>query len=74
MFVQGEKIKKISEGWMGGIGLTGIKEKEEATVSPVQPRKNFNETAFFFPDLHTDAEGNVEFSLPCPKRSRSGNG
>jgi len=33
----------------------------------VQPRKNFNETAFFFPDLHTDAEGNVEFSFTMPE-------
>ncbi|RYG53149.1 MAG: alpha-2-macroglobulin, partial [Chitinophagaceae bacterium] len=30
-------------------------------------RKNFNETAFFFPDLKTDAEGNVEFSFTTPE-------
>lgn len=29
----------------------------------VQVRKNFNETAFFFPDLKTDTEGNIEFSF-----------
>ncbi|CAN5817767.1 alpha-2-macroglobulin family protein [soil metagenome] len=29
----------------------------------VQVRKNFNETAFFFPSLQTDAEGNIEFSF-----------
>ncbi|AXY75818.1 alpha-2-macroglobulin [Paraflavitalea soli] len=65
MVVQGEEIKK--DGWMGGIGLTGTKEKEKATAPPVQPRKNFNETAFFFPDLRTDAEGNVEFSFTMPE-------
>ncbi len=34
---------------------------------PVQVRKNFNETAFFFPDLKTDANGNVEFSFTMPE-------
>ena len=33
----------------------------------VQIRKNFNETAFFFPDLTTDAEGNVSFSVTMPE-------
>jgi hypothetical protein len=32
-----------------------------------QIRKNFNETAFFFPQLKTDAEGNVEFSFTIPE-------
>ncbi|MDH7462274.1 alpha-2-macroglobulin family protein [Chitinophagaceae bacterium 26-R-25] len=35
--------------------------------SPVQLRKNFNETAFFFPDLKTDAEGNISFSFIMPE-------
>ncbi|MEO5892858.1 MAG: alpha-2-macroglobulin family protein [Ferruginibacter sp.] len=35
--------------------------------SAVQVRKNFNETAFFFPDLKTDAEGNVSFSFTIPE-------
>lgn len=42
-------------------------EEKEAPAPAVQPRKNFNETAFFFPDLHTDAEGNVEFSFTIPE-------
>lgn len=33
----------------------------------VQVRKNFNETAFFLPDLHTDADGNIEFSFTMPE-------
>ena len=33
---------------------------------PVQIRKNFNETAFFFPDLLTDSAGNVSFSFTMP--------
>jgi hypothetical protein len=30
-------------------------------------RKNFNETAFFFPDLKTDSSGNIEFSFTMPE-------
>jgi len=30
-------------------------------------RTNFNETAFFFPDLKTDAEGNISFSFTMPE-------
>lgn len=33
----------------------------------VQIRKNFNETAFFFPELLTDKDGNVEFSFTMPE-------
>jgi uncharacterized protein YfaS (alpha-2-macroglobulin family) len=33
----------------------------------IQPRKNLNETAFFFPDLKTDSNGNVEFSFTSPE-------
>ncbi|MCC8170296.1 MAG: alpha-2-macroglobulin [Parabacteroides sp.] len=35
-------------------------------MAPVQLRQNFDETAFFYPDLTTDAQGNVriEFTLP----------
>lgn len=34
---------------------------------PVQVRRNFNETAFFFPDLRTDKDGNIEFSFTMPE-------
>jgi hypothetical protein len=33
----------------------------------IQVRKNFSETAFFYPDLHTDAAGNIEFSFTMPE-------
>lgn len=35
--------------------------------SDVQIRKNFNETAFFFPDLKTDSAGNISFSFTMPE-------
>ena len=33
----------------------------------VQIRKNFNETAFFFPDLHTDQLVTLNFLSQCPR-------
>src|SRR5690606_1676178 len=35
--------------------------------SQIQIRKNFNETAFFFPELRTDKEGNIQFSFTMPE-------
>lgn len=32
-----------------------------------QVRTNFNETAFFFPDLKTDKDGNISFSFTMPE-------
>ncbi len=50
---------------------TSKKETNEKEPSQnndnIQIRKNFNETAFFFPDLKTDAEGNVSFSFTMPE-------
>lgn len=39
---------------------------EEKVTQNVQVRTNFNETAFFYPDLHTDEDGNVivKFTIP----------
>jgi hypothetical protein len=40
--------------------------QEPAPAVPVNPRKDFRETAFFFPDLLTDSVGNVSFSFTMP--------
>jgi len=50
-------------------GGAAEKEKEETPITKeaVQIRKNFNETAFFFPSLKTDAEGNVSFEFTIPE-------
>ena len=42
--------------------------KKQATNDPeIQVRTNLQETAFFFPQLNTDAEGNVSFSFTAPE-------
>ncbi|WP_343688770.1 alpha-2-macroglobulin family protein [Chitinophaga sp.] len=44
--------------------------QDSSTAKPqekVAPRTNFNETAFFFPDLRTDEKGNITFSFTVPE-------
>ena len=40
---------------------------EKPNFENVQIRKNLQETAFFFPQLRTDAEGNISFSFTTPE-------
>jgi hypothetical protein len=40
---------------------------ETIDQSQIQIRQNFNETAFFFPELRTDKDGNIEFSFTMPE-------
>ena len=42
-------------------------QQDSQNKSPIGVRKNFNETAFFFPDLKTDDEGNVSFNFTIPE-------
>lgn len=39
----------------------------EAELSKIPVRQNLNETAFFYPDLKTDSEGNVNFEFTSPE-------
>jgi Bacterial Alpha-2-macroglobulin MG10 domain/Alpha-2-macroglobulin family/MG2 domain len=60
-------------GKVAGVAIQDSKDEKitESTVrvdnSSIQIRKNFNETAFFFPELKTDTEGNVEFTFTIPE-------
>lgn len=42
-------------------------EQPSPEVSQISPRKNLQETAFFFPDLKTDEQGNIIFSFTAPE-------
>ncbi|GAB4001256.1 alpha-2-macroglobulin family protein [Spirosoma daeguense] len=48
------------------VGYGKSKGETAETNPPVNPRRNFNETAFFLPQLQTDAEGKVilKFTMP----------
>ncbi|WP_312901077.1 alpha-2-macroglobulin family protein [Chryseobacterium taichungense] len=40
---------------------------DDKSLEKVSVRQNLNETAFFYPDLKTDAEGNVSFEFTSPE-------
>ncbi|MFY8073096.1 MAG: alpha-2-macroglobulin family protein [Pirellula sp.] len=57
--------KSMPMGESGGDGNNGNPPKTVA-IDSISPRTNLNETAFFFPHLLSDAQGNVtlEFTMP----------
>jgi hypothetical protein len=60
---------KYNDASVGGkdIVLDEAAHAPPASPPPVQVRTNFQETAFFFPDLRTDSAGNVSFSFTMPE-------
>ncbi|GGK47489.1 MULTISPECIES: alpha-2-macroglobulin family protein [Flavobacteriaceae] len=44
-----------------------IEKPKKIDLSSVKIRTNFNETAFFYPHLKTDKEGNVSFNFTVPE-------
>ena len=67
-------VNQSLAGRVAGVEIIS-KDTTQSTVNPkpktennnVQIRKNFNETAFFFPDLKTDPDGNVSFEFTIPE-------
>ncbi len=59
------KIVKDEESRADTVATPG--NKSIPNNNAIQVRKNFNETAFFFPDLKTDAAGNVSFEFTIPE-------
>jgi len=53
---------------IGGIASNQLASvaKSKETINPVV-RSNFNETAFFYPQLRTDEQGNVKISFTVPE-------
>ncbi|HMK26878.1 MAG TPA: alpha-2-macroglobulin family protein [Chitinophagaceae bacterium] len=49
------------------VPFLGISQQQGQQGADVKIRKNFNETVFFFPDLHTDSTGAIEFSFTMPE-------
>ncbi|WP_027392572.1 alpha-2-macroglobulin family protein [Aquimarina latercula] len=47
--------------------LKGVYGAKEPSLEGVKIRENLQETAFFFPKLTTDAEGNISFNFTAPE-------
>jgi TonB-dependent SusC/RagA subfamily outer membrane receptor len=50
-----------------GVIVVVTKNAKKNNNVEVKVRKNFNETAFFLPDVKTDANGNIEFEFTIPE-------
>jgi uncharacterized protein YfaS (alpha-2-macroglobulin family) len=62
------ELKEV-QGYTGSVTMREIRTKpgeKYKVVVPVIPRKNFSETAFFYPQLHTDEKGQIliDFTIP----------
>ncbi|MDP4283541.1 MAG: MG2 domain-containing protein [Bacteroidota bacterium] len=62
-----KKIVETKELMSATVDIESSKVATPLDQSQIQIRKNFNETAFFFPDLRTDKDGNIEFSFTMPE-------
>lgn len=71
--VSAAKISKDEEAFALGMSdsaseiKVGYSKTNSIQSEELQIRKNFNETAFFFPDLKTDKDGNISFSFAMPE-------
>ena len=62
------KVEQLNAGGELDEGIPEVQsENEKPNFENVQIRKNLQETAFFFPQLRTDAEGNISFSFTTPE-------
>lgn len=59
-------IMSKQEETLQEVVMTAKGKTDKKPQVPVQIRKDFRETAFFLPDLRTDAAGNVTFSFTMP--------
>lgn len=50
-----------------GYGSQIARDTDKPEVAPTTVRTNFNETAFFLPELQTDSGGNITFSFTMPE-------
>ncbi|MEO7265887.1 MAG: alpha-2-macroglobulin family protein, partial [Ferruginibacter sp.] len=70
-----EVIVTAMAGKVTGVQIKDQSQMADTSIFAAKPpaplnnsiRKNFNETAFFFPALNTDANGNIEFSFTIPE-------
>ena len=60
-------MESDADGVADTVDLLDNGTEDLAPQEGIQVRTNFNETAFFFPHLRTDADGNIEFSFTMPE-------
>lgn len=59
--------RTASEVVYDGTDGDGVLDIDDKPLENIPVRQNLNETAFFYPDLKTDSEGNVSFEFTSPE-------
>lgn len=62
-----QKLEEVVTVGYGTINKAGTPEMPKADFSNVKIRKNFNETAFFFPDMQTNENGEIIINFTIPE-------
>lgn len=57
----------VDKSGSGGDGSDSVSNVTNTLSNTIGLRSNFNETAFFFPDLHTDENGNILLQFKAPE-------
>ena len=67
MVVTGSAVASELSGAVAGVETEILEPTKETDLDAVSVRKNLQETAFFFPKLLTDKDGNVSFTFTTPE-------
>ena len=67
-----EKLEEVVVTGYGTTMKSSVTSAQTVATTTVEPkpvkiRENFNETAFFYPQLHTDSNGNVKVTFTAPE-------
>ncbi len=60
-------MEKDSNGNVTKINGQNVNRRKEENLNKIPVRQNLNETAFFYPNLLTDKDGNVSFEFTSPE-------
>lgn len=61
------KVARTASEVADDVDHDGVLDKDDKPLENIPVRQNLNETAFFYPDLKTDSEGNVSFEFTSPE-------
>ncbi|WP_299624783.1 alpha-2-macroglobulin family protein [uncultured Tenacibaculum sp.] len=62
-----DSTEENSDGWAPKNSQDEYGEENKKPLSNIEARKNLQETAFFYPQLVTDKDGNVSFNFTIPE-------
>ncbi|SFH95734.1 alpha-2-macroglobulin family protein [Halpernia frigidisoli] len=65
--VQKDSVNSKSIDDVVVVGYNSLKKKNIENLDNIPVRQNLNETAFFYPNLMTDKDGNVSFEFTSPE-------